>query len=95
MTRAKTAFLFVALLSLSACISGVKSPDTYTDRAGNTTIIQTDHEQCERACNETYSRCMDTEPAQTNAFRMPSGMVGASVDCRNDLQSCLPGCQGR
>jgi hypothetical protein len=81
---------------LSACISGVKPPDTYTDKNGKTTIIETDREMCERSCNQDYSRCMETSAAEDNSgINGPSGVFGASGDCRNDLQHCLPGCKAQ
>ena len=95
MTKTAGAILFFSLLSLSACISGVKEPDTYTDSTGKTTLIETDREACTRSCNEEYSRCMDTEPAESSAFHESSGMFGASADCHNDLKSCLPACNGQ
>jgi len=90
----KTALLF-GVLALGGCISGTKSPDTYTNKAGDTTVIETDHESCQRSCNEEYSRCMETEPAHVSGVNGPTGMFGASADCRNDLKECLPNCKGR
>ena len=73
-----------------------KYQDTYTDKTGQTTVIQTDREQCESACNADYSRCMDTEPAQNNpVLGAPPGMFGASGECRSDLQKCLPPCKAQ
>ncbi len=94
MTKTAKAILFLTLLSLGGCISGVKEPDTYTDRTGKTTVIETDREACTRSCNETYSRCMGTEPAQHSGVNGPAGMFGASADCRSDLKNCLPACNG-
>jgi len=96
MSKITRVISFLGLLALTACISGVKEPDTYTDRTGKTTVIESDHEMCVRACNEEYARCMDTRSAQDNSgVNGPAGMFGASADCRNDLQSCLPSCQAR
>lgn len=81
----------LCLLSLSTC-SGVQPVDSYTDHTGKTTLIQTDREACMRACNEDYSRCMDTEPAQVSGVNGPQGMFGASADCRSNLKDCLPSC---
>ena len=83
------------VLLLAACISGVKEPDTYTDRAGKTTLIETDRETCTRSCNQDYSRCMDIGPAEVTGANGPSGMFGASADCRKALKDCLPTCEGR
>jgi len=81
---------------LSACISGVKPPDTYTGQDGKTTIIESDREMCARSCNDTYSRCMDSRAATDNGgINGPSGVYGASAECRTDLQNCLPGCKAQ
>jgi hypothetical protein len=79
---------------LSACISGVKPADTYIGQDGKTQIIESDKEMCQRSCNDDYSRCMDTRAAQDNSgINGPSGVFGASGDCRSDLQKCLPTCK--
>lgn len=91
----KTALL-LGMLSLSACISGKQHGlDTYTNKAGDTTVIETDHETCTRSCNQDYSRCMDTEPAHTSGVNGPAGMFGASADCRNNLKQCMLSCGGK
>jgi len=91
--------LFVGMILtplLSACVSGIKPPDTYTDRNGKTTIIESDRETCERDCNEDYSRCMESTAAEDNSgINGPSGVFGASADCRTDLHHCLPTCKGQ
>ena len=95
MRKTNKILFMTGVLALVSC-SGVKSPETYTDKSGNTTVIETDHEMCVHACNETYSRCMDTSSAQDNSgVNGPRGMFGAGADCRNDLKNCLPGCQSR
>lgn len=95
MTKAVRTVLVLGMLALGGCISGAKPPDTYTDSTGKTTLIETDRETCIRSCNEAYSRCMETEPAQNNSgLRQDPSMFGAKADCRNDLQSCLPPCNG-
>ena len=80
---------------LSGCISGRPPADTYTDQNGKTTRIESDREMCERSCNEAYLRCMDSSAAGDNSGLVdaPRGMFGASADCRNDLQKCLPPCK--
>ena len=97
MTKRILMILVVGMLSaslLTACISGVKPADTYTDRNGKTTVIESDKEMCKRSCNDDYSRCMDTSAAQDNdGIHGPSGVFGASGDCRSALQKCLPGCK--
>jgi hypothetical protein len=81
---------------LSACISGVKPQDTYVSRDGASTVIQSDKEICEHSCNDDYSRCMETTAAEDNSgINGPSGVFGASGDCRNDLEKCLPTCKGQ
>jgi hypothetical protein len=96
MTFSAKIALLASLLVLASCISGKPPSDSYTDQSGKTTIIESDREQCERACNADYSRCMDTEPAQTNPVDgAPRGMFGASSDCRAALSSCLPDCKSR
>jgi hypothetical protein len=80
---------------LAACISGKPHPDTYTSKNGATTVIQSDREMCESSCNEDYSRCMESRSAGDNnsGIHGPSGMFGASADCRSSLQKCLPPCK--
>jgi hypothetical protein len=93
MTKAAKTILLFGLMSLSGCISGVKETDTYTDRNGKTTIIETDREACTRSCNEDFSRCMDTEPAQTNGgLHDAPNTFGARGDCHDNLKDCLSGC---
>jgi hypothetical protein len=90
--------LMIMVGMLSGCISGVKPPDTYVGQDGKTTIIESDKEMCQRACNEDYSRCMESRSAGDNNSGItgaPSGMFGASADCRNDLQKCLPPCKAQ
>jgi len=83
-------------LMLSGCISGVTPPDTYVGKDGKTTVIESDKEMCQRSCNQDYSRCMDTTAAQDNSgINGPSGVFGASGDCRSDLQKCLPTCKAQ
>ncbi len=97
MRYALPTFLMIAVMGMmTGCISGKPASSTYTDHAGKTTVIESDREQCERACNDSYSRCMDTEPAQNSPVTgAPSGMFGASSDCRSALSDCLPGCKSR
>jgi hypothetical protein len=96
MRKTAKIILFMSALALAGCISGKKPPETYTDKEGNTTVIESDHEMCVRSCNEDYSRCMDTQSAQDNSgVNGPRGMFGASADCRRNLKDCLPGCQAQ
>ncbi len=80
---------------LSACVSGTKPTDTYVGRDGQKTLIESDAEMCKRSCNEDYSRCMDTRAAgsDNSGVRGPSGVYGASGECRNALQRCVRGCK--
>ncbi|MDP9127780.1 MAG: hypothetical protein M3N08_05935 [Pseudomonadota bacterium] len=95
MLNSLKAAVLLGVVMLAGCMSGVHKADTYTDSSGKTTIIETDRETCVRSCNEEYSRCMDTEPAQTSGVHGPAGMFGASADCRSSLKQCLPSCNGR
>ncbi len=93
----KSILVIVAMGMLTGCISGVKSPDSYTDKDGKTTLIQSDREMCERDCNQSYSRCMETTSASDNGGLVgaPSGVFGASGECRSDLEKCLPPCKAQ
>jgi hypothetical protein len=97
MTRSLKLAALLILLGLASCISGQPPVDSYTSPStGKTTVIESDSEQCTRSCNDDYSRCMDTEPAETNPMPgEPPGMFGASADCRSDLKSCLQSCKSR
>jgi hypothetical protein len=89
-------FMLAIVGLLSACVSGTKQPDSYIGKNGKTTIIESDSEMCRRSCNESYSRCMDSHAARNNeGINGPSGVLGASADCRNTLQNCLPTCKGQ
>jgi len=86
--------MFVGMLG--ACVSGTKTPDTYVGKDGTSTVIESDSEACARACNDSYSRCMDSRAASDNSgVNGPSGVFGASGQCRNALKSCLPGCKAQ
>ena len=93
--RAPVFLMMMVVGALAGCVSGVKSPDTYTDRSGKTSVIESDREQCERSCNADYARCMDATSARSSSVNGPSGMFGASADCRSSLSSCLSGCRAR
>lgn len=91
-------FLMIAIvgMGLAACVSGKQPADTYIDKTGKTSVIESDREQCERACNQEYSRCMDSTDARSNGgINGPQGMFGASSECNGDLKSCLPACRSR
>ncbi len=84
---------FIAV-GLSGCISGTKPVDTYVGRDGKETVIESDKEMCKRSCNDDYSRCMDSSSAVNNDGQQgPSGVFGASGECRTSLKNCLPGCK--
>ncbi len=90
----KSILILIAVGMLSACVSGTKPPDTYVGRDGRTTIIETDAEACRRSCDGDYARCMDTSAASTDSgINGPSGMFGASADCRASLKKCLQSCR--
>jgi hypothetical protein len=82
---------------LIGCVSGTKPADTYVGKDGLTTFIESDSETCRRSCNESYSRCMDSRAAGDNNSGVigPSGVYGASGECRNALKSCLPTCKAQ
>jgi hypothetical protein len=84
------------LLVLSGCISGKPPADTYTsETTGKTTLIQSDKEMCESSCNDDYTRCMETQPAENTLPGTTPGMFGPASECRSELSSCLPGCKSR
>lgn len=92
----KRILVIMVMGMLSACVSGVAPSDTYVGKNGKTTIIESDREMCERSCNEDYSRCMELTSAENNTgLTGPSGLFGASGDCRSDLKRCLPTCKGQ
>ena len=81
--------------ALVSCVSGTKSPDSYVGKDGQTTLIESNSEMCKRSCNEDYSRCMDSRAAGDNSGVIgPSGVFGASGECRNALKNCLSTCKG-
>jgi len=94
MRRSFVVLAFAAIL-LSGCISGQPKTDSYTDSKGKTTLIESDSEMCTHSCNDDYDRCMETAPASQNLPGEPSGMFGASADCKNDLRRCLRGCKSQ
>jgi hypothetical protein len=86
----------VTLLLLTACVSGTKPQSSYTSpTTGKTTVIESDREMCTSSCNADYNRCMDSQAASQGIPGTPSGMFGASAECRSELSDCLPGCKGR
>jgi hypothetical protein len=101
--RAAAILTMLAVVALSGCISGTKPVDSYTSpTTGKTTVIESDKEMCTRSCNDDYSRCMDTSPAQQDLPGVPnatpgveSGTFGASADCSRELRECLPRCKSQ
>ena len=85
--------LGMSLGFLSGCISGREPSDTYTDKAGKTSVIRSDREQCEHSCNVQYSRCGETAAARTNSGVNGPSIYGASGECRSDLSACMIGCK--
>ena len=87
-------FMFVGMLV--ACVSGTKPSDTYIGNDGLIQVIESNSEACTRSCNDSYSRCMDSRAAGDNSgVNGPSGVFGASGQCRNALKSCLPSCKAQ
>lgn len=94
--RALLTIVGVALAALTGCVSGVKPPETYVGQNGKVTVIESDREMCERSCNDTYDRCMESGAAVDNSgVNGPTGYVGATGECRDDLKNCLPTCKGQ
>jgi len=91
----KSILMLLTVGMISACVSGTKPAETYVGRDGQTTLIESDSEMCKRYCNEDYERCMDTRAAGSNnsGIHGPSGVFGASGDCRASLQRCVRGCK--
>lgn len=91
----KSILAIATLGMLSACVSGVKPPESYVDKGGRITVIESDREMCRRSCNESYSRCMDSRAAGENnsGVKGPSGLYGASAECRGSLKECLASCK--
>lgn len=88
--------LMIAIVGLASCISGKPPSDTYTDKSGKTSVVESDKEQCQRSCNEQYARCSETTDARDNGgVNGPAGMFGASSECRSDLSSCMVSCKSR
>jgi hypothetical protein len=93
--RAVSILAIMVLVGVAGC-SGKKPATTYIDASGKPTIIETDREQCTRACNKESVRCNDTMAAQSMPVSgAPEGMFGASADCRNELGNCLKDCKSR
>lgn len=100
--RAAPALAILMAGFLAGC-SGKPPQTTYVSPStGETTVIESNKEMCAKSCNQDYDRCMETSPAQQNIPGVQSeghgfapGMIGASADCRRDLQDCLPRCKGR
>ena len=90
----RSLFLFVAFMAVAACSGTPKNP-VYIDRSGTETVIRTDRDQCVRSCNKEYERCMEVGAVEQSGVHGPSGMFGASADCRNSLKECLPECKSR
>jgi len=94
--RLISACAVATLLLLAACVSGTRPQSTYTSpTTGKTTVIESDREMCNRACNDDYNRCMDSQAASETIPGTPPGMFGAAAECRSELAKCLPGCKGR
>lgn len=92
MTRNRTILLLIGVGMVAGCVSGKKTPDTYTAGTGSTVRIESSREQCTTACNRNYDTCMDSYGAQNSGVNMPSGMTGASAECRSSLSACTLRC---
>ena len=92
----KRILMIMVVGMLSACVSGTKPVDTYVGQDGKATRIESGRESCERSCGADYSRCMETKAATDNGGVIgPSGVFGASGDCRSALHACIPQCKSR
>ena len=105
--RAAAIITVMAAAMLAGC-SGKPEPMSYTSPSTcKTTVIESDREMCERACNDDYTRCMESSNADQTGVGpgmagvpettpgMAPGLMGPSADCRHDLQNCLPACKSR
>ena len=93
---ARLMIVFLIMGGLAACVSGKPSKDSYTDLNGKTVLIENDAEQCSRACNADYARCMDSHAAQNSTVTgAPTSMFGASAGCRSALSGCMLDCKSR
>jgi hypothetical protein len=93
----RTRILIIVLMGmLAGCASSASKTDTYTDRNGDKIPIGSDRELCTRSCNDEDARCMDTDVSIRNGgVNEPTGMFGASADCRETLSNCLKECKSR
>lgn len=91
----RTSLILMTVLvgMLAGCISGKPPSDTYTDRSGKTSVIESDRQQCERSCDLQYSRCGETAAARDNGGVNGPSIYGASGECRSDLSACMSGCK--
>lgn len=85
------------VVGMAGCVSGTHPVDTYVASDGSVTRIESGRESCNRSCNQDFARCMDSRSAGDNNSGVigPAGIFGASGDCRNALQKCLPGCKSQ
>jgi hypothetical protein len=101
--RASAILLLMAAGSLAGCISGKPPLDTYTSPAtGETTVIESNVEMCQRSCNDDYTRCMEGSLTAEDLPGVPQatpgvrpGVMGVSGDCTHELRDCLPRCKSQ
>lgn len=85
-----------ALTVLSGCVSGLPQKETYVAKDGTVMVIENDRESCGRACDNTYARCMDSTAVDRNSGIIgPTGLYGASGECRSDLARCKKECKSQ
>jgi hypothetical protein len=88
--------MFACALLLAACISGKPEPETYTNKEGQVTTIESDKDLCIRSCNDDYERCSDRGTTyQFDRSQDVNDIYGVSATCRDELKACLPRCKGR
>lgn len=85
--------LIIMVGMLAACVSGKPAPETATGLDGQILQISSPQADCERSCNRSNSICMESFEAQNSGANMPSGMTGASGECRAELKKCLKMCK--
>ena len=71
-------------LALSACTFG-NAGDSVT-----TNMADSDHQSCQRSCNNSYSVCGDSRASRTGLEMLPN--IGGGAACSRELQSCLRNC---
>jgi len=94
MKTLKSILMVLIMGMLSSCVSGIPPREEYLSSSGKSTVLENNKEMCLRSCNDEYSRCMETHAASGNSGIIgPSGVFGASADCKATLKHCLQRCR--